>query len=276
MKRSSPFGWLWFTVGALYFLLPLLGTVVFSLQKQRGTLSLSAYTSALADPKFGETFWFSTQMAVITILACLLLIVPTTYWVHLYMPSWRSVIEFITLLPFVIPAIVLVFGLIKLFSKPITLFSIQLLPPLTNFTIGGQAIGSNILLIAGYVVLSMPYFYRSVDTGLRSMDVRTLTEAAQSLGANWVTILLRIILPNLRTALLSGSLITFATVIGELTLADFLARPAFGPYLALLGAHKAYEPAALSIISFILTWVAMGFIQLATRGTRQGTLVGAR
>jgi putative spermidine/putrescine transport system permease protein len=109
--------------------------------------------------------------------------------------------------------------------------------------------------------------YRAVDTGLRSMDVRTLTEAAQSLGANWVTILAQVILPNLRTALLSGALLTFATVIGELTLATFLARPAFGPYLALLGNHKTYEPSALAIISFIITWAAMGLIGWLSRGT---------
>jgi len=74
------------------------------------------------------------------------------------------------------------------------------------------------------------------------------------------------ILPNLRTAMLSGALLTFAIVVGEVTIASFLNRPAFGPYLWLLGQHKAYEPAALSFASFLLTWVAMGLLQLATGG----------
>jgi putative spermidine/putrescine transport system permease protein len=108
------------------------------------------------------------------------------------------------------------------------------------------------------------------------MDVSTLTEAAQSLGANWVTILIRIVIPNLRSALLSGSLLTFAIVVGELTIASFLARPAFGPYLALLGNHKVYEPAALAIISFLLTWVAMLVIDIVTAGSRTRTITGAR
>jgi len=129
--------------------------------------------------------------------------------------------------------------------------------------------------VAGYVVLSLPYMYRAVDNGLRAIDVRTLTEAAQSLGAGWPTILGRVIFPNLRTALLSGALLTVAIVVGELTLASFLARPAFGPYLALLGNHRAYEPAALSIVSFALTWVAMGIIRLLTRGKPgQGQIAG--
>jgi putative spermidine/putrescine transport system permease protein len=116
--------------------------------------------------------------------------------------------------------------------------------------------------------------YRAVDNGLRAMDVRTLTEAAQSLGASWPRILWSVIFPNLRTALLSGSLLTFAIVVGELTIANFLARPAFAPYLALLSNSRAYEPAALSVVSFALTWGAMGIIQFLTRGA-QGQVAGA-
>ena len=107
--------------------------------------------------------------------------------------------------------------------------------------------------------------YRAVDTGLRAIDVQTLTEAAQSLGASWPTILFRVIFPNVRVAVLGGAFLTFAIVIGELTLAQYLARPAFGPYLALMGQDRAYEPAALAIISFILTWGSIAIIQLLGR-----------
>ena len=108
--------------------------------------------------------------------------------------------------------------------------------------------------------------YRAVDTGLRAIDVRSLTEAAQSLGAGWPGSSCRVILPNLRVALLSGAFLTLAIVIGEFTIAIFLARPAFGPYLQLLGANKAYEPAAVALISFGLTWMAMIMIALIGRG----------
>lgn len=269
-RRIPFFAWFWFIVGAIYFLLPLYGTFIFSLQKERGTYSLAAYVSALTEPMFIRTFVFSNIMAVCTILASLLLVVPTAYWVQLKAPRWRPVVEFISLLPFVIPAIILVFGLIKTYSRPVTVLGIPLLPPLTN-----TMMGTNLLLIGAYVVLSLPYMYRSVDNGLRAMDVRTLTEAAQSLGAGWVTILVRIIFPNLRSALLSGSLLTFAIVVGELTIATFLNRPAFGPYLALIGNHQTYEPAALSIVTFGLTWLAMGLINVVTGPNRQGATTGA-
>ena len=100
---------------------------------------------------------------------------------------------------------------------------------------------------------------------MRTIDVATLTEAAQSLGAGWITIMAKVILPNVLVAVLSGAFLTFAIVIGEFTMAALLNRPAFGPYLQVLGANRAYEPAALAVISFAITWICMGFIQLITR-----------
>jgi putative spermidine/putrescine transport system permease protein len=261
MQRTRFWAWLWIALGVLYFILPLIGTLNFSLRARRGVLSLDAYTSVFSDPRFFQTFLFSLQMALLTIVVSLLLIVPTAYWVHLSLPRLRPVVEFITLLPFVVPAIVLVFGLIKIYSRP----------PLV---LTGSVASTNALLVAAYVVLALPYMYRAVDTGLRAIDVRTLTEAAQSLGASWGTILFRVIFPNVRVAILSGAFLTFAIVIGELTLAQYLARPAFGPYLALVGQDKAYEPSALAIISFVLTWALIGVIQFLGRRAPGMTQLG--
>lgn len=262
MKRNTFFSWLIVLIGILYFFLPLYGTLEFSLRARRGVYSFDAYQTVLNDPAFRATFTYSTVLALLTIVVSILLIVPTVYWVQLRLPHFRPVIELLTLFPFVVPAIVLVFGYIRIYSRP-------------PFALTRSDRTTDLLLMFGYVVLSLPYMFRAVDTGLRAIDVRTLTEAAQSLGAGWFTILFRIILPNLRVALLSGAFLTFAIVIGEFTLASLLDRPAFGPYLQLIGANRAYEPAALAIISFALTWASIGLIQLLSRGT-PGQLAGAR
>jgi putative spermidine/putrescine transport system permease protein len=245
--------WIALALGMVYFLLPLIGTLEFSLRKRRGEYSLDAYREVLGDPQFQSTFSYSVVMALFTIAMGVLLVVPTAYWVRLKLPRLRPVIEFITLLPLVIPAIVVVFGYIRLYNTSSWL-------PLT-----GTAMGTNLLLMFGYAALSLPYMYRAVDTGLRSIDVATLTEAAQSLGAGWVTILAKVILPNVLVAALSGAFLTFAIVLGEFTMAALLNRPAFGPYMQVLGANRAYEPAALAVIAFLITWACMGLIQLVTR-----------
>ncbi len=262
--------WLWFILGALYFILPLYATLDFSLGMERGVIGLKAYAAAFADRGFLQSFGYSVALAIVTIIVSVLLVVPTAYWIRLRLPEARRLVEFITLLPFVIPAIILVFGFIRIYSSPVNLpfTEIQLMAPLTT-----SKLGTNALIVAGYVVLGLPYMYRSVDTGMRTVDVRTLTEAAQSLGANGATIMTRVILPNVRTALLSGALLTFAIVVGEVVLASYLGLPTFGPYLFLLGQHRAYEPAALTFTTFLLTWAAMGIIQLVTGG--QGQVAGA-
>ena len=260
-QRSNFWAFFWAILGMLYFFVPLYGTLDFSLRMQKGTLSLLAYQTVLADPQFLASFRYSITMGIITVLVSVLIFLPTTYWIYLKLPQVKPVVEIITILPFIIPVIVYVFGLIRTFSRP----PLQL--TLTPFK-------TDILITAGYVILSMPYMYRAIDVGMRSIDVRTLTEAAQSLGANWLQVLVTVIIPNLRIAILSGALICFATVIGELILGDFLVRPALGPYMVQVGRDRAYEPAALGIISFALTWVCLGIMQLVSRGGTSQQLTG--
>jgi putative spermidine/putrescine transport system permease protein len=258
MTRRRGWSWLWLALGGAYFFLPLAATFLFSLKGKKGVLSFIAYAHVFKDPQFLQTFTFSLEMAVVTIVAGLALMIPTAIWVHLRLPRARPLIEIFALLPFVIPPIVLVFGLIRMYSRP----------PLA-------LVSSPVLLVAGYVVLSFPYVFRSVDAGLRAIDLRVLKEASQSLGARWGTTLFRVVLPNIRVSLLSAAFLTFSIVVGELTLAVMLAWPAFGPYMALVGRDLAYEPAALAIISFLLTWGSLVLMQLLSRGLRgPGTTVG--
>ncbi|WP_255603291.1 ABC transporter permease [Oscillochloris sp. ZM17-4] len=262
MKRASFWPWLWLALGAAYFIIPLAATMQFSLQAKRGTLGFTAYANIFRDGNFFSSFAFSFQTAMATILISVLLIVPTAYWVQLRLPQARRLIELLTLLPFVVPAVVLVFSLARTYNGT----------PLTN-----SREGLRVLLTGAYVVLSFPYMYRSVDTGLRAINVRALTEAAQILGAGWPTILLRVILPNVLLSVLSGAFITFAIVMGEFTIASLLAQPAFGPYISLLSSSKVYEPSALAVVSFALTWASIGLIQFLSRGTPgQGQMAGPR
>ena len=263
MKRPNLGAWIALTLGVLYFLVPLIATFEFSLRLKRGEYSFEAYRLVLFDPGFQSAFLYSAVLALATIAAGIVLTVPTAYFVQLRLRQLQPLVEFITLLPLVIPAIVLVFGYIRMYDSSSIL-------PLTD-----SSAGTDVLLTCGYVALALPYMYRAVDTGMRAIDVRTLTEAAESLGAGPLAILWRVILPNIRAAILSGAFLTFAIVIGEYVFAALLNRQTFGPYLQLLGAKRAYEPAALAIIAFVITWACMGLIQLLGSGAR-GAAPGTR
>jgi putative spermidine/putrescine transport system permease protein len=79
---------------------------------------------------------------------------------------------------------------------------------------------SQYLLAIVYVILAMPYVYRSLDSGLGALDLKTLVEASRSLGSSWVSTIWRVLVPNLRSALMSASVLTIALVFGEFTIAN--------------------------------------------------------
>ena len=259
-RRSSVSRWIWLILGALYFIVPLAATAEFSLRAGSGRYDFSAYATILGDPQFRESFWLSSRLAAETIAVTLLLLVPTVDWVHLRLPRLRPAMEFFSVLPLVVPAIVLVVGLLNLYQDATLL------------------IGTPQILVAGYVILALPYVYRSLDAGLRAIDIHTLTEAAQSLGAGWRTTLLRIILPNLRAAVLGGAFLTFAIVMGEFTMANLLLWFTFPVYINYIGETHANPAAALALISFAITWLSMaGILVLGRRlGGRQAQIGGAR
>ena len=250
--RRTAASWVVLFLGLAYFFLPLVGTLLFSLRERP---FLAAYAEMVRDPQIWSSLTYSFAIGVITIVLSIALLVPTAFWVRLRLPRLRPVVEFVTLLPFVVPPIVLVFGLISSYSGPPL--------PLT-----GTNTGSDALLVCAYVILSLPYMYRAIDAGLRTIDIRTLTEASQSLGAGWITLLWRVILPSLRVSILSGAFLTLAIVVGEFTIANFLARPMFATYLQLISGNLAYEPAAVALVSFGITWAAMGLIALVGRGSQ--------
>jgi putative spermidine/putrescine transport system permease protein len=180
----------------------------------------------------------------------LLLLVPTVYWVHLKLPRLRPVIGFLALVPFVVPPIVLVVGLLGVLEGTPDWFY-------------AKPYG---FLVGAYVILAFPYVYFSLDAGFRAIDVHTLTEASHSLGASWRTTLLRVILPNIRAAALGGAFLTLAIVMGEFTIASLATFDTFPVYIQYINETKAYEPAALTLISFGITWGAMLALLFIGRG----------
>jgi putative spermidine/putrescine transport system permease protein len=240
-------------------MIPLVATLLFSLKKvETGHCCTAAnYQEIVDDPEFWRSLKESFILALETIAVTLLLLIPTVYWVHLKVPRLRTVIGFLALVPFVIPPIILVVGLLDVYRDSPDWFY-------------GKSYG---FLVAAYVILAFPYVYFSLDSGFRAIDVHTLTEASQSLGANWRTTLGRVILPNIRAAALAGSFLTLAIVMGEFTIANLAAFHTFPIYIQYINETKAYPAASVSLLSFAITWFAMAAL-LVVGGRRRPVQVG--
>jgi putative spermidine/putrescine transport system permease protein len=254
----------WLVLGVAYFLLPLIGTLIFSLKSaQTGKCcSLHAYGWVVHNGDFWHTLKISLLLALETIAISLVLFVPSVYWVHLKMPRLRPVIAFLALIPFVVPPIVMVVGMLDVFKGTPSWFY-------------AQPWG---FLAGGYVILAFPYMFFALDAGFRSIDVHTLTEASQSLGASWPRTLLRVILPNIRAAALAGSFLALAIVMGEFTIANLAQFHTFPIFLQYVNETQAYPAAALTLISFGITWAAMLSLLFVgrKRGARGAVIAGAR
>ncbi len=67
-------------------------------------------TDAFHDDNFAPTLWLSIKLAIGTVIVTLALLLPTALYVHLRLPRARPLVEFLTVLPYVVPPIVLVAG----------------------------------------------------------------------------------------------------------------------------------------------------------------------
>jgi putative spermidine/putrescine transport system permease protein len=263
-SRLTPWNLFWLILGALFFILPLYATAEFSLETGPGKYGFDAYRTILNDPAFRDSFLLSFKIAIVTVIVGMLLMVPTVYWVNLKLPRLRPVMDFIAILPFVVPPVTLAVGILRVFNRP-------------TLSLNSVIAGPQILVLV-YVILALPFTYRSLDAGLRSLDLRTLTEAAQSVGAGWITVLVRVILPNLRFSMLSAAFLTMTLVMGEYTISSIMVFNTFAVYVEYKGETQAEPAAALAMISFALTWAAMLGILFLGRGVgrRQTTIGGAR
>jgi putative spermidine/putrescine transport system permease protein len=263
-RGMAPSAFFWLIITGAYFFIPLLATFLFSL-KSNATgkcCTAASYSWVLHNGDFWHTLKISFLLALETIVISLAIFVPTIYWVHLKVPRLRPVIAFLALIPFVVPPIVMAVGLLDVYRGSPSWFY-------------AQPWG---FLAAAYVILAFPYMYFSLDAGFRSIDVHTLTEASQSLGASWPTTLLKVILPNIRAAALAASFLTLAIVMGEFTIANLAAFNTFPRFIQYVNESQAYPAAALTLMSFGITWAAMASLLLVgrRRGTRAAFIAGGR
>lgn len=238
-------------IAGAYFLIPLYAGLRFSFVDDAGHFSLYAVKAIPSQGGFTGAFILSLKLAAVTLVLTMALMVPTTIFVHLRLPRMRRFLEFVTILPIVIPPIVLILGVLR--AAPLSLKA------------------SPYLLSLVYVVLSMPFVYRSLDSGLAAIDLKTLVEASRSLGGNWVKTLWRVILPNLRAGLLSAAVLTLALVLGEFTMASLDLWTTLPVWIYQYQQTDGHIATAVSMLSLIGTWLLITVIVSLDRSESRRT-----
>ncbi|HWA67078.1 MAG TPA: ABC transporter permease subunit [Mycobacteriales bacterium] len=221
-------------IAALYLLLPLYAGVKFALTSDTHHFSFEGFRSIPRQPGFGDAFKLSLKLALVTTIITLVLMVPTAVFVHLRLPKLRRLLDGLTILPIVIPPVVLIVGVLQVAPTKLK--------------------GTPYLLALEYVVLAMPFAYRSLDAGLRSFDLRTMVDASRSLGGGWLSTLWSVLLPNLRAAVMSATVLTVALVLGEYTMATLDQYTTFPVWIVTSDQYAAQTSVGASILALVVTW----------------------
>jgi putative spermidine/putrescine transport system permease protein len=264
-RRSSGVAKIALLFVMLYLLIPLGATLWFGINTGIG-FDFSSYQRIFSDPDFSQTFITSLELAAATTILAVVLVTPTAYWVQMRIPQARPLLDFLTLAPFAIPAIVLGVGLVQEYSgtanRLISVLSLGLVPALNNLNI----VNTPPLLVCAYVIIALPFVYRPIDNSLRAINTSVLTEAAYSLGSGWWRTFLTVIMPNIWPGIISAALLTFSVVMGEFTIAQLFGVYTFPIFLNNVGQNDPHRAASLSILSFIITLVCvLGIILLVRR-----------
>lgn len=239
-------------IAALYFLGPALVAFWFTVDGADG-LNLAAYTRIFSAPGFTDSMTSSLLLGVIAVTITLAIMIPTMLIVHLKLPKMRSYVEAFSLLPLVIPPVALVVGVRGALGWGNRSEYVEI----SSFFTALQDKSMPLVLALMYVVIALPFTFRSLDAGLRGSKVTVLVEAAQNLGARWPMVLWRVVLPALRTSILNSAFLAFALVMGEYTIAKILIFPTFPVWLAQSGATDGQLQVALSLLSLVFTWALL-------------------
>ena len=151
---------------------------------------------------YGDWALFSLELALGCVAVCLLVAVPAGYALARHPFPGSLLVEELVLLPLSLPGITLSMGLLAAYGE----------------------LRGPYLVLAGHLLYTIPFMLRVVTATLRSFDVGRLEAAARSLGATLPQRLFLVILPNLRHAMMVGSLLVFAVSWGEFNVSFMLNR----------------------------------------------------
>jgi molybdate transport system permease protein len=157
---------------------------------------------------YWQTLRLTLALATCTTALLLVLGLPLAYALAHGRGRLKPLFEAVVSLPLVLPPTVIGFYLLLAFSDSTALgrFLIDTLGLSFNFTFGG--------ILAGSLVYSLPFMVQPLQAGFQQVP-RALSEAAYTLGKSRLTTIWRVLLPNMKPALLNGAVLTFAHTLGE-------------------------------------------------------------
>lgn len=248
----------------VYILLPIVAVVLYAFSTRWTAHILpDGYTAqhwseAFQDPRLVEVTMRTFMLALIVTLLDILLIVPAIYWQWTQNPRIRPHLELTAAIPFVLPYVVIAFGILTL--------SGQFAP---------TAQGTVWLLALGHAAIAFPFFYWAVDSAMAAANIPLLNEAAKTCGASPFTTLWKVVLPNIGAGIATGSMLVFAVSFNEFALVQILVGARYETISLysldlLTGANADFNKLAIiTVITFLIVFGISAISVYLNRGQSQ-------
>ena len=195
----------------LYLFIPVIATIIFSVSTRWDSTilpegyTLQFYSKLFSDNRFILSLLRTINVSIITSVVSVIILVPCVYMSVVYYKPLERVFEVFSIIPFVLPGVILAVGLIQLYSSSFIKIS-----------------GTVWILLGAYFILCLPYMYQSIRNSFRAIDALRLTEAALILGCSEFQSFFKVILPNILKGIISAVLLTISILFGEFVLVNLL------------------------------------------------------
>ena len=255
----------------LYLAIPMVAALLYSFSGRWTShmlpdfYTLDHWRGALTDERLLLSLWRSIWMGLAVLVLDVLIVVPAVYWQRVRNPRIRTLTELSAAIPFVLPFVVIAFGILKVTGA----FAPKLL-------------GTPWIIWLGHAAIAFPFLYWAIDGAMSAANVDRLDEAAQICGASPLQTLRFVVVPNIGPGLAAGGMLVFATSFGEFALVQILAGARFENVslfsLNLLAqtTSQVEKLAVLTIITFLILFVISVGVVYANQGQFGRLLPGAR
>jgi len=262
--------WPLFAIVLVYLGLPIVAVSLYSLATSltSGILpdgyTLHWWADMFTDSRLLAALQRSRLVAALACVLVAVIVLRHLYWSYVRNPKLRTVVSLIALLPFSLPFVVMAFGIRDVIGA---------MPGLAEFSTSWYVV------VLGHVALCFPFFLWPVDAAMASADIKRLHEASAASGANSWTTLLRVVLPNVRTGVLTGAMLVFAVSFGEYAIAKIVTRSSYETVpiwqVALTPINSEGNPNGVAVMSVVTFLLFLLVSLIVARAQRKGATVAA-
>lgn len=246
---------------ALYVAIPVLCSIYYAVFPG-GSFSLGAYSVIAEDASLAAAATRTLSITALTIVTLVVTLVPALVAVHLWAPKLRPILEILCTLPLVVPPIAIAAGVVALLGWGARQGRGSLPNAISQFL---QNPDLPLILVGTYVVLCLPFTFRSIDAGLRTIPLKAMVEGSAILGSSTFGTIFRVVIPNIRGSMLFSVFFAVALCFGEYSLAATLSQQTIPVWLDDVSSNNFRASVAIAVLLNLTTW-ALLFVATLSAG----------